>query len=68
MMPKGSIFPHIGNAIDVRVGKPINLDDIVCKCRGSNPPGAWKEITQRIQIALKDLESRSAEKIEQMDS
>ena len=61
VMPRGSRVPHVGKTVTVAVGEPLDLNDMATKCgKGSldEQQCVWKEITERIKIALKELEKQ----------
>jgi hypothetical protein len=42
-------------------GEPLKLDDVTCRCDSSDPSEqqeAWRLITERVRVALQDLEQQ----------
>lgn len=61
VLPKHSVVPRVGKEVDVLVGEPVYLEDLAMKCKlqGEEQKCAWKEITERISHALKELEKKA---------
>ncbi|GIL41921.1 hypothetical protein Vafri_16 [Volvox africanus] len=64
----GSVLPlsgtgfSMGHKVEVRVGEPLKLDDLTCRCDSPNladQQEAWRLITERVRTALQDLERLS---------
>jgi len=58
VMPKCARVPRIGRAVKVVVGSPVSLEDLAARCAdvGEDKRCVWKEITERIEEALRELE------------
>lgn len=60
VMPKKARIPRPGNTVTVTFGRPIDLEALASQCASETKEGrecAWKEITQRIDTALRALEA-----------
>lgn len=70
ILPKGSMIPRPGNAVTINVGSLIDVSDLApkCNCEGKELQQAWREITSRIESAMRDLEQRSLPNQSQMSS
>lgn len=61
VLPKGSMLPRPGNAVTINVGSLIDVSDLVpkCNCEGKELQQAWKDITSKIEDAMRKLEEQS---------
>ncbi|GLC35250.1 hypothetical protein PLESTB_000585300 [Pleodorina starrii] len=64
----GSVLPlwakgfSVGHKVEVRVGEPVQLADLTCRCDSSDlgeQQEAWRLITERMRGALQELEAQS---------
>lgn len=59
IMPRGARIPRFGKEVTVVIGEPVELKDMAERCGKGNLEDqqcTWKEITDRIKMALKELE------------
>lgn len=68
VLPKGSVLPRPGNEITINVGSLIDVSDLApqCNCEGKELQQAWKDITSRIEEAMRKLEKESPQNRSQM--
>lgn len=68
ILPKGTMAPRPGNEVTINVGSLIDVSDLAprCNCEGNELQQAWKEITSRIEDAMRHLESQSVPNKSQM--
>ncbi len=67
VMPKGSRVPRVGHTVTVTVGEPLHLDHLLCRCNDAKyeQQGVWKELTECIGRALRELEEQSPRNTDQ---
>jgi monolysocardiolipin acyltransferase len=54
VLPKGHMVPRAGHQVEVRVGKPIDLRELVRLCR-TDEQCAWRKITEKVRDGLNEL-------------
>lgn len=55
------MLPRPGNAVTINVGSLIDVSDLApkCNCEGKELQQAWKDITSKIEDAMRKLEEQS---------
>ncbi|KAG2498619.1 hypothetical protein HYH03_003367 [Edaphochlamys debaryana] len=62
VLPLSSRFFKAGHEVEVRIGEPVPISDVTCKCDSDDvavQQEAWKAITERIRAELQRLEALS---------
>lgn len=60
VLPRGGRVPRVGRRVSVVVGRPIELTDLAARCvaKGEDKKCVWQEVTERIAVALRELEAQ----------
>lgn len=61
ILPRQGRLPSAGHSVEVVVGSPVPLNDLAIRCtaQGEDKKCVWQEVTERIAVALRELEKRA---------